>query len=638
MSRRKGTAVEPKDETEITEIVKADIARVDGVLGPANGVAPLLMKSLPDDGTATAALELLQKTSKKKGSTSDGEDGEAGDKSKAPPRTPAAREVGDQVDGPDAETPGRAPVTKDVAVPRPKDPPTPPSGADMPDDPDAPEKPAVAMDVTKAELSSADQNDLPDEAFAHIEAGGKKDESGKTTPRSLRHFPVHDAAHTRNALARASESPFGEKAMPKIRAAAKKFGVEVSKAIGDDHPGSPAWEAQDAALLRTAAGQLADLRSRVATSRDREAAEGESYDWDNASDLDCAVQAIECALSIVARLAFTEAVESYAPDAMQKAGRRLSAQSLKAIQAARDHLTELLGQDDPLTAEDGGTDVTKAELDAVVGRIEAVAKGQEKLTKAILGKKKVKKAVSGLGAPTSGPPGTLQAGSGGVPQQRPEPAGADLSAGFGSTASVTAQQGAALPGQEVGQTGGPGVPATVTVPEGNRSDDDPTVDQPEPSGADLQPALSVIESDVARQKRTQGAPYGPPPGTPSDIDGMRKAQAEMVEALRKSVLEPVMKSVQEAVKPLEEGLEAVRKQVKQMADTPLPGGPLLRDAARAQQDYLLVSRGNQNPSQAAPMSGSPEDLRKALETVTDPAARDQLGRALALQASPLLQR
>src|SRR4249920_3431479 len=79
-----------------------------------------------------------------------------------------------------------------------------------------------------AAITAADQNDLPDSAFAHIEPGGTKDDGGKTVPRSLRHFPVHDAAHVRNALARAPQSPFGDKAMPKIKAAAAKLGVEVS--------------------------------------------------------------------------------------------------------------------------------------------------------------------------------------------------------------------------------------------------------------------------------------------------------------------------------------------------------------------------------------------------------------------------
>ena len=80
-----------------------------------------------------------------------------------------------------------------------------------------------------AQMSSAAINDLPDSAFAYIEPGGKKDSSGKTIPRSLRHFPVHDAAHTRNALARAPQSPFGPKAMSKIRAAASKFGIHVGE-------------------------------------------------------------------------------------------------------------------------------------------------------------------------------------------------------------------------------------------------------------------------------------------------------------------------------------------------------------------------------------------------------------------------
>lgn len=86
----------------------------------------------------------------------------------------------------------------------------------------------MAEDEGRAKLSAAAMNDLPDEAFAYIENGGKKDASGKTIPRSLRHFPVHDAAHTRNALARAPQSPFGKKAMPKIMAAARKHGITVS--------------------------------------------------------------------------------------------------------------------------------------------------------------------------------------------------------------------------------------------------------------------------------------------------------------------------------------------------------------------------------------------------------------------------
>lgn len=75
-------------------------------------------------------------------------------------------------------------------------------------------------------MSAASINDLPDSAFAYIESGGSKDADGKTVPRSLRHFPIHDEAHVRNALARAPQSPFGDKAMPAIRRACKRFGIK----------------------------------------------------------------------------------------------------------------------------------------------------------------------------------------------------------------------------------------------------------------------------------------------------------------------------------------------------------------------------------------------------------------------------
>jgi HK97 family phage prohead protease len=60
----------------------------------------------------------------------------------------------------------------------------------------------------KAVWSTAYMNNLPDSAFAAIEGGGKKDDEGKTVPRSLRHYPHHDVngkldlVHLRNALSR----------------------------------------------------------------------------------------------------------------------------------------------------------------------------------------------------------------------------------------------------------------------------------------------------------------------------------------------------------------------------------------------------------------------------------------------------
>lgn len=75
-------------------------------------------------------------------------------------------------------------------------------------------------------------NDLPDSSFLHIEKGGEKDNEGRTTPRSLRHFPVRDAQgevdlpHLRNALARIPQSNLPEsvkdKCVKAARALAKK--------------------------------------------------------------------------------------------------------------------------------------------------------------------------------------------------------------------------------------------------------------------------------------------------------------------------------------------------------------------------------------------------------------------------------
>ncbi len=73
-------------------------------------------------------------------------------------------------------------------------------------------------------MADAQINDLPDSDFAFIEPGGKVVD-GRTEPRSLRHFPIHDEAHVRNALARLSSSPFEAKARPKVEAAAKRMGI-----------------------------------------------------------------------------------------------------------------------------------------------------------------------------------------------------------------------------------------------------------------------------------------------------------------------------------------------------------------------------------------------------------------------------
>ncbi len=91
--------------------------------------------------------------------------------------------------------------------------------------------------------TTAFMNDLPDSSFLHIESGGEKDADGKTTPRSLRHFPYKDASgkvdlpHLRNALARIPQSnlPADVKArvISKAQRLAASAGIGTSEKTSD---------------------------------------------------------------------------------------------------------------------------------------------------------------------------------------------------------------------------------------------------------------------------------------------------------------------------------------------------------------------------------------------------------------------
>lgn len=123
------------------------------------------------------------------------------------------------------------------------------------------------MQETEAAVwSAAYENDLPDSCFAYIEPGGKKDSSGKTTPRSLRHLPYKDKSgkidlpHLRNALARVSQTdiPASAKAAAKakLQAAAKKVGV--GQASSNDEGGNQMEEE-----LQQAKAEAASLGAEI---------------------------------------------------------------------------------------------------------------------------------------------------------------------------------------------------------------------------------------------------------------------------------------------------------------------------------------------------------------------------------------
>lgn len=99
--------------------------------------------------------------------------------------------------------------------------------------------------VQKAPMSAASTNDLPDAAFAVISSGGKKDASGKTVPRSLRHLPHHtsavknpddnnsiDVPRLRNALARLSQTQLSSEDMARAKAHLEKHAKAVLASRG----------------------------------------------------------------------------------------------------------------------------------------------------------------------------------------------------------------------------------------------------------------------------------------------------------------------------------------------------------------------------------------------------------------------
>ena len=174
------------DDQDVTELTLLDASKVSAVGTPANGTPWLVLKS-----TAATGEEEDEPTTSEKFK----ENAKRLKEGKSPSKTPVKTSAAEKSDSAEADA----------------------------------QQEELTGEAAKAKESGKTQNDLPDSAFAYIEPDGEKDSEGKTTPRSKRHFPIHDEAHARNALARASQSPFGDKALPKIKAAAKKFGIEVSK-------------------------------------------------------------------------------------------------------------------------------------------------------------------------------------------------------------------------------------------------------------------------------------------------------------------------------------------------------------------------------------------------------------------------
>jgi len=261
-------SAETSEDDDFTELVDPDITRVDVVGKAANGTTILIAKSAQGEPAGLFHPEFVRELVAKA-------------EAEAPPATETVTLIGSPA--------AMASLMKQAADRR-----------------------AIEY-VAKAELSTSDVNDLPDSAFAYIEPGGTKDDEGKTTPRGKRHFPVHDEAHTRNALSRAPQSPFGDKAMPKIKAAAKHFGIQVAKADGSEDPGSPEWEGRDADSADGLVQAILALRPRIQALAVREGAEvgaGHIDDLCDVFDLQSAQDFLMQAAKLLGGFAVSERAEA----------------------------------------------------------------------------------------------------------------------------------------------------------------------------------------------------------------------------------------------------------------------------------------------------------------------------------------
>lgn len=477
--------------------------------------------------------------------------------------------------------------------------------------------------VAKAAESTADQNDLPDSDFAYIEPGGHKDADGKTVPRSLRHFPLTDAAHVRNALARAPQSPFGDKAMPKIKAAAEKFGVDVAKAAdetpdadevladaaggsaasvldgqaveasGDpDDTSSPAWEAVDAARARQMTQAVMELKASLTLAAEREAQEAvtgdDPDDADAACDLNDAQDALDYLLSVLAPFAVSEQAEADAREearasllkamdavSVAKAGRVLSAANLAAVKAAITALQEVLSAAEPpappASQEKEAAPVAKSEevTEPVTEAVEAeVAKAEDQPLEEEVAKSK------------------------GDPQILVYDANGKV---LGSVDPDNLTQFADSPASDDSDSADSASDDSDAADDNadDAADDSPTADAAEPATDDQTiPGTDTVQS---------------PPDDTDDADVQKSALAEQLAAALEQV--EVTKT---SLRTLEERLARVEA-------TPAAGGPRLNGATGSPG---LASRDGEIEDPIA-------DLRKAAEAETDPKRRAELQEAIA---------
>lgn len=149
---------------------------------------------------------------------------------------------------------------------------------------------ALTAGEMRAMWTTAYVNDLPDSSFLYVEAGGSKDSDGKTTPRSLRHFPYKDSSgsvdmpHLRNALSRIPQSSLPADVKDRVAAKAEKImagmpGTNAADVDAETRVGRKFSAATVAAVKKI----IFDLQSLVDTDVSRQPTE---EDYENEEQVD----------------------------------------------------------------------------------------------------------------------------------------------------------------------------------------------------------------------------------------------------------------------------------------------------------------------------------------------------------------
>jgi hypothetical protein len=147
----------------------------------------------------------------------------------------------------------------------------------------APEEEIEVAKEDRAKLTSKERSDLPISAFAYVDPDG------------VGHYPIHDAAHVRAALARIAQGDqYGQQALPKVKAAAKKMGIDTAEqnAWADviatlENRDLPAWFITTEAEVDETEERTEDVVTDVVTDEVNESEEAEEeVSEDDESDED----------------------------------------------------------------------------------------------------------------------------------------------------------------------------------------------------------------------------------------------------------------------------------------------------------------------------------------------------------------